>query len=227
MASAAPSIMLNVAQIGIIVGTQLRVDLVPGTGSLQVLMIALAHDRPAGRRRRHRARERRASGCASSRPRWAARCGCARPARRRRPSPTRSTSRSRRSRLMPPSRSDAWTSNDLDLASTALAKLTEECDRAAAVVRSIRDLVKQGTLVSHAESDWMTSLIEDLRVGACRRMRSAIGITHRVSTFPASFPRSDADGIQLEQAIDNLVDQQHRGDPRRGRGEPHQGSRPA
>ena len=194
------AVMLNVAQFGLIAGTQLRVDLVPGTGSLQVLMIALAMtgllvgaivtEREDASRR---LQEQSAALGRTLRLRSAGETAAAIAHQINQPITAISTYAS--------VARDALSKGDNELAGTALTKLTEQCDRAASVMRSIRDLVKQGTLSRSAVR--LQRLLIDLRAAHAAEC-AELGIRFEID-IPGIHPPISADGIQLEQAIDNLI----------------------
>jgi two-component system sensor kinase FixL len=194
------ALMLNVAQVCIIIGTNLRTDIVPSSGALQVLTIALAltgllvgavvTDRQAAGQR---LRDQHAALGRVLRLRSAGETAAAISHQINQPITAISTYAS--------VAREAVRSNDLDLARTALDKLTEECDRAAAVARSIRDLVKQGSLAPAPVK--LTEVIEALRKSHEAEAR-ALDIALDIE-IAGSLPTLMADRIQLEQAIDNLV----------------------
>ncbi len=194
------AIILNVAQIGIIVGAQMRSDFVPGTGSLQVLMIALAltalfvgavvTDRQAAGQR---LRDQHAALNRALRLRSAGETAAAISHQINQPITAISTYAT--------VAREALAENKLELARTTLVKLSEECDRAAAVARSIRDLVKQGSLQTEPVN--LQVLADELR-----RLHSAECATHDIglsADIPAALATVSADRIQLEQALDNVV----------------------
>ena len=194
------AVMLNVAQIGIILGAQMRTDIMPSTGSLQILMITLAltgllvgavvTDRHAAGQR---LRDQHAALSRALRLRSAGETAAAISHQINQPITAISTYAA--------VARDALERNDSDLARTTLAKLSEECDRAASVTKSIRDLVKQGSLSS------APTRIQDV-IESTRRTHSpelsAMDIVLEVD-LPANLPVILADHIQLEQALDNIV----------------------
>lgn len=193
-------LMLNVAQLGIIAGTQLRADFYPGTGSLQILMIALAitgllvsaivTERETAAQR---LREQQAALGRALRLRSAGETAAAIAHQINQPITAISTYAA--------VTRDAIAAGKTDLANSTLEKLSKECDRAAEVMRSIRDLVRQGTL--SPSSMRLSGLLEDIRSAhaseiAAQRIVLDIDIRSGASHI-------QADAIQLEQAIDNLV----------------------
>lgn len=194
------AVMLNITQIGIIVGAQLRSDPGPTTGSLQVLMIALAltgllvgavvTDRhEAGRR----LREQQAALNRVLRLRSAGETAAAISHQINQPLTAISTYAS--------VAAEAVERNDMALARSALSKLTEECDRAATVARSIRELVKQGSLSKELiRLDAIAARLVQTHAAEC----ASLGITVNVD-IPGIMPTILADPIQLEQALDNLI----------------------
>ncbi len=193
-------LMLNAAQIGIIVGTHVRADIVPGTGSLQILMIALAvtgllvsavvTEREAAGQR---LREQQAALGRALRLRSAGETAAAIAHQINQPITAISTYAA--------IARDAIAAGNHELAGTALGKLTHECDRAAEVMRSIRDLVKQGAL-SPAPMR-LARLLEDVRVAHASELGSQ-RIVMGIEIAPG-LPILMADQVQLEQAVDNLV----------------------
>ena len=193
-------LMLNAAQIGIIVGTHIRADIVPGTGSLQILMIALAAtgllvsavvtEREAAAQR---LREQQAALGRALRLRSAGETAAAIAHQINQPITAISTYAT--------IARDAIATGNQELAGTALAKLTHECDRAAEVMRSIRDLVKQGAL-SPAPMR-LARVLEDVRMAHAAELGSH-RIAMRIEISPG-LPTIIADAVQLEQAVDNLV----------------------
>ena len=194
------AVMLNIAQVGIIFGAQFRNDIIPSTGSLQILMITLAlasllvgavvTDRQAAGQR---LRDQHAALSRALRLRSAGETAAAISHQINQPITAISTYAA--------VARDALERNDSELARTTLAKLSEECERAAAVAKSIRDLVKQGSLSS------APTRIQDV-VESTRRIHSAelssLDIALEVD-IPPNLPVILADRIQLEQALDNIV----------------------
>jgi two-component system sensor kinase FixL len=193
-------LMLNVAQIGVILGAQLRMGFVPGTGSLQALMIALAltallvgavvSDRQAAGQR---LRDQHAALNRALRLRSAGETAAAISHQINQPITAIST--------YAMVAREALAANKFDLAKSTLEKLSEECDRAAAVARSIRDLVKQGSLQTERVN------LQELADGL-RRAHSIDCATHDIAFLvdvPGPAAVALADRIQLEQALDNLV----------------------
>lgn len=194
------AIMLNIAQVGIIAGAQMRTEIVPSTGSLQLLMIALAltglligavvSDRQSAGQR---LRDQHAALGRALRLRSAGETAAAISHQINQPITAISTYAA--------VAQDALNSGNLDLARTSLAKLSEECDRAASVSRSIRDLVKQGSL-----SAAPIRLIEVIQ--SVRSTHAAECAANQISfevDVPSTLPTVFADPVQLEQALDNLV----------------------
>lgn len=193
-------LMLNVAQIGIIAGTQLRGDIIPGTGSLQILMIALAitgllvsaivTERETAAQR---LREQQAALGRALRLRSAGETAAAIAHQINQPITAISTYAA--------VARDAVAAGKSELATSTLDKLSKECDRAAEVMRSIRDLVRQGTLTPSTTR--LIDFLEDVRashVGDLTTNRIALDID-----IGQGASHIYADAIQLEQAIDNLV----------------------
>lgn len=193
-------LMLNVAQVGIIVGTQLRADFIPGTGSLQVLMIALAitgllvsaivTERETAAQR---LREQQAALGRALRLRSAGETAAAIAHQINQPITAISTYAA--------VARDAVAAGKTELANSTLEKLSRECDRAAQVMRSIRDLVRQGTL--SPSNTRLTGLLEDIRTAHLGEL-AAQRVTLDIDIGPGA-TNIHADAIQLEQAIDNLI----------------------
>ncbi len=194
------AVMLNIAQVGIILGAQFRTDIIPTTGSLQILMITLAltgllvgavvTDRHAAGQR---LRDQHAALSRALRLRSAGETAAAISHQINQPITAISTYAA--------VALDAVQRNNTELARTTLTKLSEECERAASVAKSIRDLVKQGSLSS------APTRIQEV-VESTRRIHSSelssLDIALEVD-IPASLPIILADRIQLEQALDNIV----------------------
>lgn len=194
------AVMLNIAQIGIILGAQFRTDIMPTTGSLQILMITLALTgllvgavvtdlHAAGQR----LRDQHAALSRALRLRSAGETAAAISHQINQSITAISTYAA--------VALDALKRNESELARTTLAKLSEECERAANVTKSIRDLVKQGSLTS------APTRIQEV-VESTRRVHSTELSTLDVALeidIPANIPVISADRIQLEQALDNLV----------------------
>lgn len=95
----------------------------------------------------------------------------------------------------------AMSDGKLDLAATTVAKIKIESSRANAVLRSIRELLRQGGLTKttvnlHATlTDLSNVVTDDL---------SAKGLSLTVYV-PGSFPSISADKTQIQQAVHNLI----------------------
>ncbi|MEZ5899972.1 MAG: ATP-binding protein [Hyphomicrobiaceae bacterium] len=95
----------------------------------------------------------------------------------------------------------ALQNNNMELALDSLAKVNAQSDRVANVLKSIRDLLHQGTI------DIAPVNIDDLLRDFAELMASDLasrGITLRI-TVPAGFPLVRIDGVQITQALHNLV----------------------
>ncbi len=194
------TVVLNIAQIGLIVGAQMRSELVSSAGALQVLMVALAMtgllvgaivtEREQAARR---LKEQAAAFGQAIKLRSAGETAAAIAHQINQPIAAISTYAG--------VARDALRKGDLELAGTAVEKLNEQCTRAAGVVRSIRDLVKQGSL--NRGPLQLQKILADLR-GAHAVELEELGIDFEIAI---SGPRSSllGDAVQLEQAIDNLV----------------------
>lgn len=194
------ALILNVAQIGIIFGAQMRVDQLPGTGSLQVLMTALAltglvvgavvTDRQAAGQR---LRDQHAALGRVLRLRSAGETAAAISHQINQPLTAISTYAS--------VAREALQNDDFELARSALDKLTAECDRAADVARSIRELVKQGSLSpTQVKLQDIVGRLKQAHAAECAALDVAVDVD-----IPGTLPPILADGVQLEQAIDNLL----------------------
>ncbi len=194
------AVMLNIAQVGIIIGAQMRTDIIPSTGSLQILMITLAltgllvgavvTDRHAAGQR---LRDQHAALSRALRLRSAGETAAAISHQINQPITAISTYAA--------VARDALESGNSELARTTLAKLSQECDRAASVTKSIRDLVKQGSLSSAPTR--IQDVVESTRRTHLPELMS-LDIALDVE-IPAHLPQIMADQIQLEQALDNIV----------------------
>jgi signal transduction histidine kinase len=192
--------VLNLAQVGIIIGAQLRMDLVPSAGALQALMTALSltgllvgvvvTERQLAAQR---LRDQQAALGRVVRLRSAGETAAAIAHQINQPLTAIATYTS--------VAQDALARNEMEVVRQTLSKLTNECDRAAAVVRAVRDLVKQGSLTR--EPLQLHTLVDDLlraHDAECKLHDIAVAVE-----IPGTLPTLQADRIQLEQAIDNLL----------------------
>ena len=194
------AVVLNIAQLGLVVGAQTRVDLIPSAGALQVLMVALAmtgllvgaivtEREQAARRLKDQA----AAFGKAIKLRSAGETAAAIAHQINQPITAISTYAG--------VARDALAQGDLKLAGTAIDKLNEQCTRAASVVRSIRDLVKQGALDRGPLQ--LPKLLAELRLAHAVELDD-LGIDFEIA-ISGSHPTILVDAVQLEQAIDNLV----------------------
>jgi signal transduction histidine kinase len=191
---------INIVQIGILFSVHLRFGVTPGVGVLQTLMIVLAltallvgvvvtERQAAGQRLRQQqsALER------ALRLRSAGETAAAIAHQLNQPLTAISTYAS--------IAEDALGSGKDKLARDTMTKLTSECERAASVMRSIRDLVKQGAL--SREPMRLQSMVDSLKgihAQDCTDNRIQLH-----SQIPAGYPQLFADPVQLEQALANLI----------------------
>ena len=194
------AMLLNVAQIGIIVGAHMRFGITPGVGALQILMLALAVTallvgvvETERRAAAQRLRDQQAALNRALRLRSAGETAAAIAHQMNQPLTAISTYAS--------IASDALARGDSGLASTTLDKVNAECDRAAAVIRSVRELVKQGGLTREpVRLGKIVNQLVQLHSGECAAAR----ITMHVD-IPPEFPEFYWDPVQLEQALENLI----------------------
>jgi two-component system sensor kinase FixL len=194
------AIALLLIQIGLIIGAEIRFGPDPGLGALQVLMIALAitglivgtivaerEDSAA------RLRDQQAAISRALRIRSAGEVAATIAHEINQPLTAVSTYAGIASKAME--------DGNLDLASRAIGKIRSESVRANEVLKGIRELLRQGTITKRKVDlkDKMEELeqllVEDL---AKKGIRLAIYVE-------PEFPIIEADGVQLQQAIHNLI----------------------
>ena len=193
-------LVLNACQIAIILGADYRTSTNPGLGALQTMMIVLLMTGlligvtvTEGQAAAERLRYQQAALNRALRLRSAGETAAAIAHQINQPLTAISTYAS--------VASDALASNNATLAGTSIAKLSAECDRAAAVLRSIRDLVKQGGLTRVPVS--LQALLGEQAV-----LHAAECTANRITldwTVPASVPVLYCDRVQLQQALYNLI----------------------
>lgn len=193
-------LMINITQIGLILGAQMLLTASPSIGALQILMIVLAAtglltgvvvtERQIAE---ERLRDQQAALGRALRLRSAGETAAAIAHQINQPITALSTYAS--------IAKDALKSGNTAFAGTALDKLSNECDRAASVLRSIRDLVKQGTL--ERKPIRLQQIAADL-AAQHHKACSVAGIALKLD-FPERAPPVYCDQIQVGQALDNLV----------------------
>ena len=194
------AVVLNVAQLGIIIGAQVKATVGTGPGELQVLMIALGItgllvgavvvEREEAARRLH---EQTAALGRTLRLRSAGETAAAIAHQINQPITAISTYASV-ARL-------AMERGDEALARATLEKLDAQCIRAAEVMQSVRNLVKQGSLTP--QTFRIERLASDLRAGHAAECEDA-GIIFDID-IAANATALTADKVQIEQALENLV----------------------
>ncbi len=197
---AGATIALNAAQLGIIIGAQFRFGITPGTGALQMMMIVLTitgllagvvvTEREAAARW---LRNQQAALGRSMRLRSAGETAAAIAHQINQPLTAISTYAS--------IATDALEAGKSEAAKTTMAKLVAECDRAASVLRSIRDLVKQGAMTR--EPVLIQRLFNDLSQLHAEDLKSS-RIQLKLD-IPQNQPPFDCDPVQVEQALENLI----------------------
>jgi signal transduction histidine kinase len=191
---------INLVQIGLLISVHLRFGITPGVGALQTLMIVLAltalfvgvvvTERQAGALR---LRQQQLALERALRLRSAGETAAAIAHQMNQPLTAISTYAS--------IANDALEAGNNALAGDTMTKLSGECERAASVLRSIRDLVKQGAL--SRQSMRLQSVVDNLmtmHAPECAENRIQVN-----SQIPVAFPRLFADPVQMEQALENLI----------------------
>ena len=193
-------LVLNACQIGIICGADYRISLTPGLGALQTMMIVLLITGlligvtvTEGQAAAQRLRDQQAALNRALRLRSAGETAAAIAHQINQPLTAISTYAA--------VASDALDSGNTATAKASMAKLSSECDRAAAVLRSIRDLVKLGGL-TRAPVNLQAVLAElsQLLAAECTAKR----VTLDMNVSPA-LPMLYCDRVQLQQALYNLI----------------------
>lgn len=193
-------IALNVCQLGIIIGAQLRVEPTPGVGALQVLMVVLlitgllvgvvVTERQDASQR---VRDQQAALNRALRLRSAGETAAAIAHQINQPLTAITTYAALAS--------DALSAGDVAAASASMGKVSTECDRAATVLRSVRDLVKLGGLTRAPTTlRSVMSELDELLGAECEASRIELEIVDKTNGVPF-----DIDRTQLQQALYNLV----------------------
>lgn len=193
-------IVLNACQLGIIVGAHLRDGITPGVGALQVLMIVLVitgllvgvvvTERQDASQR---IRDQQAALNRALRLRSAGETAAAIAHQINQPLTAITT--------FAALAGDALAAGDTTAAAQSMAKVSAECDRAAMVLRSVRDLVKLGGL-TRAPVDLRAVLEElsELLGPECQMSRILLEIHSGTGSTMFNLDRT-----QLQQALYNLV----------------------
>jgi two-component system, LuxR family, sensor kinase FixL len=215
--TAGSAVALVIIQLGLVLGAEVRFGNDPGLGALQVLMITLAFtglvvgavvtERETGA---VRSREQQSALNRALRLRSAGEIAAAIAHEINQPLTAIRTYASVAAK--------ALNSGDRELLGEAVSKLDVQSERAALVLKGIRDLLRKGTL-NRQPLDigrMLRELSQPLKADLADKR-----IWLRVSV-PADFPKVMADGVQLSQAVHNLVNNsadaivsaKHRGDIR-------------
>jgi signal transduction histidine kinase len=194
------AVVLLVVQIGIVIGAEIRFGTDPGFGVLQVLMIALAitglivgtivaerEDAAA------RLRDQQAALNRALRIRSAGEIAATIAHEMNQPLTALTTYSGIAAK--------AFRDGDNALAQRALGKVEAECRRAAAVLTSIRELLRQGALTKAPVEigPALDELDELLRPDLAKR---GVGLDLKIDD---DLPVISADGVQLQQAVHNLI----------------------
>ena len=193
-------IALNICQLGIIIGAQLRIEPTPGVGALQVLMVVLlitgllvgvvVTERQDASQR---VRDQQAALNRALRLRSAGETAAAIAHQINQPLTAITTYAALAN--------DALSTGDVAGASASMNKVSSECDRAATVLRSVRDLVKLGGLTrAPTTMRSIMSELDELLGAECEASRIELEIVDQ--TNGAQF---NIDRTQLQQALYNLV----------------------
>jgi two-component system sensor kinase FixL len=197
---AGAAVALAVIQVGLIIGADIRFGPDPGLGALQVLMVALAitglvvgavvaerEDASA------RLRDQQAALSRALRIRSAGEVAASIAHEINQPLTALTTYAG--------IASDAMASGKLDLATKAIGKIVAECERAKAVLNGIRELLRKGTVTPHpVELRTLFGELEEIFADdfAKKGLRLVVNIPDHLSAIAA-------DGIQLQQAVHNLI----------------------
>jgi len=194
------AVALNVIQIGLIIGAEIRFGMDPGLGSLQVLMIALAitglivsaivaerEDAAA------RLRAQQAAIARALRLRSAGEVAATIAHEINQPLTAISTYAGIAEK--------ALEEGKVDFAQRAVAKVRGESERADQVLKGIRQLLRQGSIKKRAID--LRALLGELEMLmeedlAKKGIRLSVAVSH-------DFPIIRADGVQLQQATHNLI----------------------
>ncbi|HEX2839994.1 ATP-binding protein [Hyphomicrobium sp.] len=194
------AVALLLIQIGLIIGAEIRFGPDPGLGALQVLMIALAitglivstivaerEDTAA------RLRDQQASINRALRIRSAGEVAATIAHEINQPLTALSTYAGIAAKAMEDGR--------FDLVTRAVAKIKAESVRANEVLQGIRELLRQGTLTKRTID--LRSKLEELEMLLGEDLEKK-GI-RLVMLVEPDFPLLKADGVQLQQAVHNLI----------------------
>jgi two-component system sensor kinase FixL len=194
------AVALLFIQIGLIVGAEIRFGPDPGLGALQVLMIALAitglivgtivaerEDSAA------RLRDQQAAISRALRMRSAGEVAATIAHEINQPLTAVNTYAGIAKKAMD--------DGNLDLASRAIQKVKSESVRANEVLKGIRELLRQGTITKRSVD--LKAKLEELEQLLGEDLTKK-GIRFAVYVEP-DFPIIKADGVQLQQAIHNLI----------------------
>lgn len=197
---AGAAVGLAVIQVGLIIGADIRFGPDPGLGALQVLMVALAitglvvgtvvaerEDASA------RLRDQQAALSRALRIRSAGEVAASIAHEINQPLTALTTYSG--------IASEAMASGKLDLATKAINKIVAECERAKAVLKGIRELLRKGTVTPHpVELRTLFGELEEIFADdfAKKGLRLTVSVPNQLSTIAA-------DGIQLQQAVHNLI----------------------
>lgn len=193
-------IALNICQLGIIIGAQLRTEPTPGVGALQVLMVVLlitgllvgvvVTEREDASQR---VRDQQAALNRALRLRSAGETAAAIAHQINQPLTAITTYAALAN--------EALANGDVEAASTSMGKVSSECDRAANVLRSVRDLVKLGGLTrSPVTLRAVMGELDELLGAECKASRIELEIVDRTNGAQVEIDRT-----QLQQALYNLV----------------------
>jgi signal transduction histidine kinase len=194
------AVALLLIQIGLIIGAEIRFGPDPGLGALQVLMIALAitglivgtivaerEDSAA------RLRDQQAAISRALRIRSAGEVAATIAHEINQPLTALNTYAGIASKAME--------EGNIDLASRAIEKVKSETERANEVLKGIRELLRQGTITKRSVD--LRAKLEELQQLLGEDFAKK-GIRFAIYVEP-DFPIIKADGVQLQQAIHNLI----------------------
>ena len=197
---AGAALALAVIQVGLIIGADIRFGPDPGLGALQVLMIALAitglivgaivaerEDASA------RLRDQQAALSRALRIRSAGEVAASIAHEINQPLTALTTYSG--------IASEAMALGNFDLANKAVTKIRAECDRAKAVLNGIRELLRKGTVTPHpVDLRVLFGELEEIFADdfAKKGLRLDVNVSEHIQYI-------DADGVQLQQAVHNLI----------------------
>ena len=193
-------LILNACQIGIIISADYRVSFVPGLSALQTMMIVLVVTGlligatvTEGRAVAQRLRDQQTALNRALRLRSAGETAAAIAHQINQPLTAISTYAA--------IALDALESGGTAAAKSSVGKLVAECDRAAAVLRSIRDLVKLGGLTRvDVRLPVVLGELADMHASECVASRITLEMA-----VPPTFPSVICDRVQLQQALFNII----------------------